>query len=91
MTRLQSDRLPLDQRQRLHPDFLANEKDYLRMRDSLLPTLRGQWVAVDKGTVIATGDDLLKVTEDAASAGGHPYIARVGEEDAITFRVRREP
>lgn len=81
--------LPTDQRQRVHGDFLANEQAYLQMRDSLLSQFRGQWVAVHNGGVIASGANLLAVTEAAAAAGGHPYIALVGAEDAVVFRVRR--
>src|SRR5438067_9428471 len=85
----QSSNLPADQRQRLHADFLANEQAYLRMRDSLLPRYRGQWVAVHNGGVIAADTNLLSVTETAAATGGHPYIALVGAEDNVQFRVRR--
>jgi predicted aspartyl protease len=85
----QTSNLPADDRQRLHADFLANEQDYLRMRDSLLPHYHGQWVAVHKGRVIAAGTNLLAVTEAAATTGGHPYIAFVGAEDRVHFRVWR--
>lgn len=85
----QTENLPPEQQQRLHADFLANEQAYLQMRDSLLPQYRGQWVAVHDGRVIAAGEDLVTVTEAAAASGGHPYIAKVGEEDAVVFRVRR--
>jgi predicted aspartyl protease len=87
--KLQTANLPPEQQQRLHADFLANEQTYLHIRDSLLLRYRGQWVAVHDGRVIAAGEDLLTVTEAAAVSGGHPYIARVGEEDAVVFRVRR--
>lgn len=85
----QTANLPPEQQQRLHADFLANEQTYLHIRDSLLSQYRGQWVAVHDGRVIAASEDLLTVTEAAAASGGHPYIARVGEEDAVVFRVRR--
>jgi hypothetical protein len=85
----QSSNLPADQRQQLHADFLANEQAYLTMRDGLLPQYRGQWVAVHQGRVIAASTSLLAVTEAAAAAGGHPYIALVGGEDSVQFRVRR--
>lgn len=81
--------LPPEQQQRLHADFLANEQAYLRLRDSLLPHYRGRWVAVQEGKVIAADTRLPVVMEAAAAAGGHPYIARVGEEDAVVFRTRR--
>jgi hypothetical protein len=90
MFRCQTTNLPPEQRQRLHPDFVANEQAYLRMRDTLLASHAGQWVAIHKGQVIAAGDDLLQVADLAAGSGGHPYIARVGAEDQTVFRVRRE-
>ena len=31
----------------------------------------------------------MDVMETAANYGGHPYIALVGAEDALVFRVRR--
>ena len=47
MLRSQTANLSPEQQQRLHADFIANEQAYLRMRDSLLPTHRGQWVGHD--------------------------------------------
>lgn len=88
MLSTQTANLPPEQRQRLHADFLANERAYLQMRDGLLPRYRGQWVAVQDGQVIAAGTDLLAVTAAAAAVGGHPYIALVGGEEAVVFRVR---
>jgi predicted aspartyl protease len=81
-------KLPPDQRQGLDADFLANEQDYLRMRDGLLASHYGQWVAVHNGRVITAGDDLMAVTDAADATGGHPFIARIGEEET-PFRVRR--
>src|SRR5260370_13771878 len=89
MLRTATTNLPPEQQRRLHPDFLANEADYLRLRDSLLGQHRGQWVAVHGGRVIAASKNLPTVTEKAAAAGGHPYIAFVGDEEKIIFRVRR--
>jgi hypothetical protein len=88
MLRSQTANLPPDQQQRLHAGFLANEQSYLQLRDSLLPQYHGQWVAVHDGCVIAAGDDLLAVLDTADACSGHPYIARVGEEDQTVFRVR---
>ncbi len=85
----QTSNLPAVQRQRLHADFLANEQAYFQMRDRLLASHPGQWVAVQQGKVVASGPDVLKVTEAAAALGGHPYIALVGGEDVVVFRVRR--
>jgi hypothetical protein len=89
MFQIQTDNLPERQRQQLHPDFLANEQAYLRLRDSLLTQLRGQWVAVQDGKVIVAGPKLMEVMDGASACGGHPYIALVGGEDAVVFQVRR--
>ncbi len=89
MFQIQTSNLPQDQQRRLHPDFLANEQAYLHLRDSLLAQYRGQWVAVHDSKVIVAGPKLLEVMESASRYGGHPYLALVGAEDAVVFRVRR--
>jgi hypothetical protein len=89
MSSLHTASLPEEQRQRIHADFLANEQSFWQNRESLLPSYRGQWVAVEQGKVIAANSDLLALTDAAAAAGGHPYIAHVGSEDAVVFRVRK--
>ena len=81
--------LPPEQQQRLHPDFLADEQAYLQMRPSLLAQYRGQWVVIQDGNVIAASPHLMEIMDRASAAGGHPYVARVGGEDAVVFRVRR--
>lgn len=88
MLQIQTNNLPQDQQQQLHPDFLVNEQAYLQMRDSLLAQYRGQWVAVENGRVLVAGPKLMEVM-DRASTGGHPYIALVGAEDTVVFRTRR--
>jgi hypothetical protein len=89
MLQIQTANLPQDQQKHLHQDFLADEQAYLQMRDSLLAQYPGQWVAVQGGKVIAAGPGLMDVMEQASSFGGHPYIALVGAEDPVVFRVRR--
>jgi hypothetical protein len=39
--------------------------------------------------MVAAGTNLMEVLEKASTGGGHPYIALVGAEDAVVFRVRR--
>lgn len=80
--------LPPKLRAHLHPVFLANERDYLRLRDSLLPAYGGRWVAVHAGRVVAVGDDLLAVLDAGAAVHPQAYFARVGEEDRVVFRNR---
>src|SRR5713226_8314595 len=89
MLQTQTANLPPDQQRRLHPEFLANEQAYLQMRDQLVAQYRGQWVAVHDGRVIAAGPELMEVMDRAAAAAGYPYVALVGAEDAVVFRVRR--
>ena len=89
MLQIHTDNLSLDQQQMVHPDFLADEQAYHKMRGGLMGPYRGQWVAVRNGKVIAAGPGLMEVMEQASAAGGHPYIALVGAEDAVVFRVRR--
>ncbi len=89
MLSAQTSNLTPGEQQRLYSDFLVNEQSYLQMRDELLPHYGGQWVAVHNGTIVAADKDLLRVTEKAARSGGHPYIALVGAENAVGFRVRR--
>jgi hypothetical protein len=85
----QTNNLPQDQQQRLHLDFVANEQAYLLMREELLAQYRGQWVAVHNGQVLAAGPKLMEVMEGSSRCGGRPYVALVGGEDAVVFRVRR--
>src|SRR5258708_7283825 len=89
MLQTQTANLSADQQQRLHPDFLANEQAYLHMRASLLAQYRGQWLGVQGGKVIAAGPRLMEILETTCNCAGHPYIALVGAEDAVIFRVRR--
>ena len=89
MLQSQTSNLPEHQRRQLHPNFLANEQAYLRMRDGLLAQYRGQWVAVEQNKVVASGPKLMEVMETACTTGGHPYIALVGAEDGVVFRARR--
>jgi hypothetical protein len=84
-----TNRLAAEQRQQLHPDFLANEAAYLRMREGLLGEFRGQWVAVHQGQVVASGASVLAVMDMVGTVAGHPYVALVGHEGEVVFRARR--
>jgi len=77
--------MPKEYKKYLHEDFLANEQHYWRMREELL---KGQWVAVHRGIVVASSKDVWEITETVGKLGCHAYIAKVGEED-LTFKVRR--
>jgi predicted aspartyl protease len=83
-----TDDLPARERAHVHPDFLANEASYWQVRDSLLATYKGKWVAVESGRVVAEATDVLDILERVEAIGGHPYIALVGNEHR-KFTVRR--
>ena len=85
-----SQHLPPAQQQRLDREFIENEQSYWQMREQLLAEYAGQWVAVDAGTVIASSDNLLDVTDQVGNSGSHAYIARVGQEDSLIFTIRRK-
>lgn len=89
MLKTQTANLSPDQLKLVHADFIADERAYLQMRPSLLKSHHGQWVAVKNGKVVSAGPNLLAVMEQATAGGGHPYVALVGAEDAVVFRVRR--
>jgi len=73
----------------VHKDFLANEKHYWRMRKALLRQYKGRWVAIHDAAVVADGDDIWEITEAVGKLGCRAYIALVGEEDSVVFKVRR--
>lgn len=75
-----TDKLPERQKARLHRDFLDNEESYWKVREGLLPRYKGKWGAVKAGQVLAEADDVFDILDRAETFGGHPYIARVGEE-----------
>jgi Family of unknown function (DUF5678) len=90
MFRTHSSNLRPEERQRLHPDFLENERAYCEMRDQLLARYAGQWVAIHKRQVVSAGTDVFAVMDAAWQTGGHPYIALVGAEDKPVIKIRRE-
>lgn len=89
MLAIESANLPPEDQKRLQPEYLANERDYLRMRDGLLQKHQGKWVAIDRAKVVAESDDLMGLLNSPAIETGFPFIACVGEEDQVVFRVRR--
>src|SRR6266851_1345662 len=82
-----SSNLSAEDQKQLHPQYLANEKDYVVMRDSLLPQYKGQWVAIDGGRVVAAAPKLMDLIQAPSLQGGFPYIACLGEEDDVVFRA----
>jgi predicted aspartyl protease len=90
MTRpLTSQQLSPTLKKRLHKTFLENERLYWQTREHLLHQYHGQWVAFVGGEVIASGDDLLNVTDRAGEQDAHAYITRVGQENRLVFAIRR--
>lgn len=82
------DKLPEKQKKHLDKDFLENDKSYWEVRDRLLQSYPGKWVAVRDGKVVAQADNVFDILDRAEEAGGYPYIARVGYEE-MEFTIRR--
>jgi len=69
--------------------FEQDRQDYWAMREELLAQYAGQWVAVHKGRVVAVGEDPLAIMEPALAEDGYAYTNKVGDEDQIVVRQRR--
>jgi hypothetical protein len=69
--------------------FDADKETYWSMRDELLTKYRGKWVAVHKGRVVAVGDDLVSIADEAIREDGYSYTNKVGDEDKIIVTKRR--
>ena len=89
MSQIHTKNLPKAQQRYLHKDFIENEKHYWTIRDQLLREYRGQWVALHDGKIVATSLDIFDLVEQVGKIGGHPYIAKVGEEESLVFKVRQ--
>jgi len=89
MSQIHTENLPRAQQRYLHKDFIENEKHYWTIRDRLLREYRGQWVAIHDGKIVASSLDIFDLVEQVGKMGGHPYIAKVGEEDSLVFKVRQ--
>jgi hypothetical protein len=57
------------------PAYLANDSWIEAHLDRLARDYPEQWVAVDRGRVLAAGPDLGRVTEEANRAGASPDAA----------------
>jgi len=69
--------------------FEQDKRDYWAMREEILPKLKGKWVAVHKGKVVAVGDDMISIMDKALSGDGYAYANKLGEEDKIIIKNRR--
>ena len=81
--------LPPEIARQVHPDWRRNEQEYWAARDALLPCYRGQWIAFADGAVIAADSTPLNVFLAIRDSGLHPFVIRVGHEDAPWYRIRR--
>jgi len=77
---------PQDALKRLNQEKQA----YLAMRPHLLEKYGGKWVAIAEGRLVAYGRNPLKVAERAYKRGfGVVYLDKVGVEDRLAIRIRR--
>lgn len=77
-----ADGLPPELKAHIHPDWWANEIDYWAAHGELRAKYDGLWVAFAGGEVLASGRDSYAVYRAAFDSGRHPYVNRVGAEDA---------
>lgn len=85
MVRNKSSNKRADVQGELHPDYLANEQSYRKLRPALLKKFRGKWVAVAKGKVVAVGNGLRPVFDEAVRVERHPFLVLVGEESLMRY------
>ncbi|MGH7597077.1 MAG: DUF5678 domain-containing protein [bacterium] len=69
--------------------FDIDKEAYWSMRDELVAKYRGKWVAVHKGRVVAVGDDLISIADEAIQDDGYAYTNKVGDEDKVIVTKRR--
>ena len=70
--------------------FKQDEQDYWKVRNQLLTTYEGKWIAFHNQQVIASSDDIFTVTREALQkSNACAYITRVGEEDKLLITRRR--
>lgn len=80
--------LPPEVACQVHPQWQANESAYWAVRDRLVTTHIGRWVAFADGEVIAAGTSPVDVFAQGQQSGRHPYVICVGHEDEPS-RMRR--
>lgn len=76
-------------REVVEPGFEQDRQDCWVRRDELLAQYAGQWVAVHKGRVVAVGKDPLSIRELPLAEDAYAYTNKVGDEDKIVVRQRR--
>jgi len=69
--------------------FEREKRAYFAMRDQLLKTHFGKWVAIVDGKVAAVGDSAVEVIQQVLAQKGATvmYVKRVGFEDRV-LKVR---
>ena len=70
--------------------FELEEQAYWRQREKLLTLHHGKWVAIVAGEMVAIGDEMNKVAEEAfrKTDSNVMFVSHVGEEDT-EFRIRQ--
>jgi hypothetical protein len=83
-----ADALPPEIARQIHPAWRKNEAAYWAVRDQLLGTYQGQWIAFADGAVIAACKTSLEVLHTPGVVERHPFVICVGREDQ-PYRIRR--
>lgn len=75
----------------LPEEFKQDEEDYWQKRNNLLSDYEGKWIAFHNKKVIASGNNIYEVTLLALQKSNScAYITKVGEEDKLMVKVRRQ-
>jgi len=75
----------------LPEEFKQDEQDYWQRRNNFLSDYEGKWIAFHNKEVIASGDSIYEVTLLALQKSNScAYITKVGEEDKLMVKVRRQ-
>ncbi len=89
VAKIHTNALPKELQSYIHEDFKANEAFYWKIRNGLLKTYSGKWVAIDGGKVISASKNIFDVTQKVGKEKRHAFITKVGEEDKIVLKRRR--
>lgn len=70
--------------------FEREKQAYWKMRDRLLPQSKGQWMAVVNEQLVATGDKMSKVMEEAfqKTRSKVMFLGEIGYENRVA-RIRQ--
>jgi hypothetical protein len=78
--------------QRAQEIFERERQAYWAMREALMQTHWGKWIAIANGQVVAVGDNRAQVLQEAFKRTGNPiaFVTKVGSEKVVQKKVIRQ-